>query len=37
LLRGYDWELPEQRFELDPTKTPPEPRGGLRARVRARA
>jgi cytochrome P450 len=37
LLRGYDWELPEQRFELDPTKTPPEPRDGLRARVRARA
>jgi cytochrome P450 len=35
LLRGYDWELPPQRRELDCSKTPPEPKDGLRARVRA--
>ena len=33
LLRGHDWELPEQRFELDYSTTPPEPRDRLRARV----
>ena len=36
LLRGYRWELPSQNFELDYSKVPPEPRGGLRAQVRAR-
>ncbi|MES1245997.1 MAG: cytochrome P450 [Acidobacteriota bacterium] len=34
LLRGYSWELPTQSFELDWSKTPPEPVDGLRARVR---
>jgi cytochrome P450 len=34
LLRGYRWELPPQDFELDWSKTPPEMKDGLRARVR---
>jgi retinoid hydroxylase len=33
LLRGFDWSLPQQRFEFDYAKTPPEPRDRLRARV----
>jgi cytochrome P450 len=36
LLRGYDWQLPPQSFELDGSKTPPEPKDALRARVSAR-
>jgi cytochrome P450 len=36
LLRGYDWELPPQSFEIDYSKTPPEPKDGLRAKVTAR-
>jgi cytochrome P450 len=34
LLRGYDWTLPEQSFEVDYSKTPPEPKEALRAVVR---
>jgi retinoid hydroxylase len=34
LLRDYSWQLPEQSFETDFRKTPPEPRDGLRATVR---
>lgn len=34
LLRGYTWELPPQNFDLDWSKTPPEMKDGLRARVR---
>ena len=34
LLRGYDWDLPPQRLERSSSKTPPEPRDGLRARIR---
>jgi cytochrome P450 len=33
LLRGYSWQLPPQNFELDFSKTPPEPREALRAVV----
>jgi cytochrome P450 len=33
LLRGFTWELPPQDHSLDYSKTPPEPRDGLRARV----
>jgi cytochrome P450 len=33
LLRGYTWTLPPQNFEFDWSKTPPEPKDGLRARV----
>jgi cytochrome P450 len=33
LLRGYDWRLPEQRWDLVTTTTPPEPVDGIRARV----
>jgi cytochrome P450 len=36
LCRGYSWQLPEQRFELNCSKTPPEPIDALRATVRAR-
>jgi cytochrome P450 len=35
LLRGYAWELPPQDLALDSSKTPPEPKDGLRATVRA--
>ncbi|PYQ29788.1 MAG: hypothetical protein DMF56_08650 [Acidobacteria bacterium] len=35
LLRGYTWELPPQNFDLDWSKTPPEMKDGLRARVSA--
>jgi cytochrome P450 len=34
LLRGYTWELPAQSFEIDWSKTPPEPKDALRATVR---
>jgi len=34
LLRDYAWELPHQDLETNWSKTPPEPRGGLRARIR---
>jgi cytochrome P450 len=34
LLRGYDWELPPQNLEYDWQKLPPEPRDGLRVRLR---
>ncbi len=37
LLRGYSWELPAQNFETDYSKTPPEPKDGLRARVRQKS
>ena len=33
LLRGYTWRLPEQSFEIDWSKTPPELKDGLRAKV----
>src|ERR1051325_493573 len=33
LLRGYDWTLPEQSFEVDYSSTPPQPRDALRATV----
>jgi cytochrome P450 len=33
LLRGYTWELPPQNFDLDWSKTPPEMKDGLRARL----
>lgn len=36
LLRGYTWEIPPQNFEIDYSKTPPEPKDALRATVRAR-
>lgn len=36
LLRGYTWELPPQDFALDWSKTPPEMKDGLRAKVRRR-
>lgn len=36
LLRGYSWELPPQSFEMDFSKTPPEPKDALRATVIAR-
>jgi cytochrome P450 len=37
LLRSYAWALPPQNFDLDWSKTPPEPKEGLRARVTARS
>jgi cytochrome P450 len=33
LLRGHTWELPPQNFDFDYSKTPPEMKDGLRARV----
>lgn len=33
LLRGYSWSIPAQNFEMDFSKTPPEPKDGLRATV----
>lgn len=33
LLRGYTWEIPAQNFEIDYSKTPPEPKDALRATV----
>ncbi|MEA2165973.1 MAG: retinoid hydroxylase [Thermoanaerobaculia bacterium] len=35
LLRGYSWSIPPQNFEMDFSKTPPEPKDGLRATVSA--
>jgi cytochrome P450 len=37
LIRGYDWELPPQNFALNWQRLPPEPRDGLRVRLRARS
>lgn len=34
LLRGYDWTLPPQSFEVNYSSTPPQPRDALRATVR---
>jgi len=36
LLRGYEWELPPQDLEYDWKKRPPEPRDGLRVKLRAK-
>jgi cytochrome P450 len=36
LLRGYTWQIPPQNFEMDYSKTPPEPKDALRARVSAK-
>lgn len=36
LLRGYTWQLPPQNFDRDFSKTPPEPKDGLRATVTAK-
>jgi cytochrome P450 len=36
LLRGYAWSIPPQNFEMDYSKTPPEPKDGLRATVTAK-
>jgi len=33
LLRGYTWTLPPQNYEMDFSKTPPEPKDALRATV----
>ncbi len=33
LLRNYTWELPPQNFDIDWSKTPPEVKEGLRAKV----
>jgi cytochrome P450 len=35
LLRSYSWQLPPQSFEMDFSKTPPEPKDALRATVTA--
>jgi len=36
LVRGYDWELPSQNLEYNWQKLPPEPRDGLRVRLRTK-
>jgi cytochrome P450 len=36
LVRGYDWELPPQDIDYNWQKVPPEPRDGLRVRLRAK-
>jgi cytochrome P450 len=36
LVRGYDWELPAQDLRPDWRKAPPDPRDGLRVRLRTR-
>jgi cytochrome P450 len=36
LVRGYEWEVPPQDLDYDWTKRPPEPRSGLRVRLRAK-
>ena len=36
VLRGHAWELPERDFSYAWDMTPPEPRGGLRARISRR-
>jgi cytochrome P450 len=33
MLRGYTWNLPPQSFEIDWSKTPPDVKDGLKARV----
>ena len=35
LVRGYDWQLPGQRLDLDWGKRPPEPRDGLMVQLRS--
>jgi retinoid hydroxylase len=35
LVRGYDWQLPSQRLDLDWGMRPPEPRDGLIVQVRS--
>jgi cytochrome P450 len=35
LVRGYDWQLPDQRLDLDWSKRPPEPRDGLMVQLRS--
>jgi len=37
LLRGFGWQLAPQGDEMDWSKTPPEPKEGIRARVFARS
>jgi hypothetical protein len=37
LLRGYEWELPSQDMAYNWKMLPPQPRDGLRVRLRARA
>ena len=37
LVRGYDWELPPQQLEHNWSKLPPEPRDGLRVRLRKKS
>jgi hypothetical protein len=34
LLRNHTWTLPPQNLEFDWTRTPPEPKDGLRAVIR---
>jgi cytochrome P450 len=36
LLRNYTWELPQQSFEVDWSKTPPDVKDGLRAKIAER-
>jgi cytochrome P450 len=36
VVRGYDWELPSQDLRYDWKKLPPEPRDGLRVRMRGK-
>ena len=33
LLRDYTWQLPQQNFEINWSKTPPDVKDGIRARV----
>jgi cytochrome P450 len=35
LVRGYEWQLPNQRLDLDWGKRPPEPRDGLMIQLRS--
>jgi hypothetical protein len=36
LLRDYEWTVPPQTLDLDWRKLPPEPRDGLRIRLKRR-
>ena len=36
LVRGYEWDLPPQDLTYDWKRRPPEPRDGLRVRLRTR-
>jgi cytochrome P450 len=36
LVRGYEWDLPDQDLRYDWKKRPPEPREGIRVRLRPR-